>query len=458
MFSPNSFYDYLRYYFSTTKKDIAIRTFNKPGDNNLLNMDGIVSNKLTPYLFPRSNSEIKQYALNIQPILFAGYCECFDQDPINVENYYQASHSNINSLGNDENKHLNIMAIKQRIADKKTILQQIDNPIDFLIHHSAGIHNPIVCHSERQSEDVRLLSDNHFIPVHYWYHAYISLYWYQHYKYLQPNTKITPHRFGTYIRDASGTRTYRIDLIDKLQSINSNVYFAFNEPFISQIKEQNKANLLSKWDINRESISSDNSAIINWTDTEMFDIQLIPETLFDTTKTHLTEKSLKPIAMGQPFIIIGCPNSLAYLRSYGFKTFGSLWDESYDYEESPTVRFKKIINLIHNIANLSSAEYQKMATEAKKIALYNREYFYSEKFELLLFNELHNELNRAFEVRDEMYHKMPGGTYFHTMNKSHNKGILTDMSYQNIRTLMAYINTHHKNIATQIIKKYNHLL
>ena len=75
-----------------------------------------------------------------------------------------------------------------------------------------------------------------------------------------------------------------------------------------------------------------------------------------------------------------------------------------------------------------------------------------------MINELHNELNNAFEIRNEMYYKMPGGTYFYIMNKFHKKGILTEISYQNIKNMMEYINTHHLDIAKQIIKKYNHLL
>ena len=457
MFSPNSFYDYLRYYFNINKKNISIRTFNNPGDNNLLNTESTITNRLTPYLPPLSFAETKKYT-NIQMHTFFGFCECFDQDPINIEVLYQTTISNIYSYGNGIKKHLNDTSIKQAIANKKIILSHIDTPIDLLSHHSAGIYNPMVCHSEKHSNDVNILNDKNFIPVHYWYHAYIGLYWFQQYKYLYPSAVPTTNRFGVYVRDASGTRTYRIDLINKLTQINNKVHFTMNEPFISQVKKQNKSMILSKWNTNKTSISSESSAFIDWPDVNMFDIQIIPETLFDTEKTHLTEKSLKPIVMGQPFIIVGCPHSLKYLHDYGFKTFSSLWDESYDTEVSSTIRFEKIINLIYNIANLSPSEYQKMFNEAKKIALYNKEYFYSEKFERLLFNELHYEIDNAFEVRDEMYYQMPGGTYFYTMNQLHKKNILTKFSYQNIKKIMEYINIHDRNIAEQIIKKYNHLL
>jgi len=455
MFSPNSFYDYLRYYFNINKKNISVRTFNNPGDNNLLNMIATISNRLTPYLPTLTPSDHEIIACNSLKTLYHGYCEMFDQDPINIHAMYHHTSNNIINFPNHIVYNNDELLLS---TNRKQVIQQIDNSIDFISHNSAGIHNPIICHSEKQSNDISILTGRSFIPIHYWYHAYISLDWFKQYKYLTINSNTTKHRFGIYIRDASGTRTYRISLIDKLSSINNDIYFKFNEPFITQIKKQNKSNLLSKWNTNKTSISSKSSAFIDWPDINIFDIQIIPETLFDTEKTHLTEKSLKPIAMGQPFIIVGCPHSLEYLRSYGFKTFNNLWDESYDTEVSSTIRFEKIINLIHNVVNLSPSEYLKMFNEAKKIALYNRKHFYSEKFEQHLINELHYELSNAFGIRNEMYYKIPGGTYFYIMNKFHKKGILSEHSYQSIKNMMKYINTHHKDIATQIIKKYNHLL
>ena len=456
MFSPNSFYDYLRYYFNIGKKNIAVRTFNNPGDNNLLNTAASPSNNLTPYL---ENTILSDFSKNhVELFKYNGYCEMFDQEPIDIDAIYNASTKNMyNDLYNmsiNDNYKPDINNINHRLD----ILHQLNAPIDFISYMSASVRLPLVCHSEKNSNSIDILSTHNFIPIHYWYHAYISLDWFKQYKYLNINSNATNHRFGIYIRDASGTRTYRINLIDKLSSINNDVYFKLNDPFITQVTDQNKSNILSKWDTNKKIISSESSAFIDWPDINIFDIQIIPETLFDTEKTHLTEKSLKPIVMGQPFIIVGCPHSLKYLHDYGFKTFSSLWDESYDTEVSSTIRFEKIINLIYNIANLSPSEYQKMFNEAKKIALYNKEYFYSEKFERLLFNELHYEIDNAFEVRDEMYYQMPGGTYFYTMNQLHKKNILTKFSYQNIKKIMEYINIHDRNIAEQIIKKYNHLL
>jgi len=45
---------------------------------------------------------------------------------------------------------------------------------------------------------------------------------------------------------------------------------------------------------------------------------------------YLTEKTLKPIAMGHPFIVLSTKHFLKNLRKLGFKTFGDFIDESYD--------------------------------------------------------------------------------------------------------------------------------
>lgn len=44
----------------------------------------------------------------------------------------------------------------------------------------------------------------------------------------------------------------------------------------------------------------------------------------------VTEKSYKPLAYYHPFMIIGAPGLLDFLRGSGFETFDNLFDESYD--------------------------------------------------------------------------------------------------------------------------------
>jgi hypothetical protein len=125
------------------------------------------------------------------------------------------------------------------------------------------------------------------------------------------------------------------------------------------------------------------------------DIEVVLETLFDDSRLHLTEKSLRPIAVGQPFILAGTHGSLEYLRSYGFKTFSECWDESYDLEVDPEKRLVKITELMMEITQWDESRYNKAVSQAQSIADYNKQYFFSSKFQQLIECERVNNLTHA---------------------------------------------------------------
>ena len=50
----------------------------------------------------------------------------------------------------------------------------------------------------------------------------------------------------------------------------------------------------------------------------------------DNRSRFFSEKTVRPLVYGQPFITVGSPHLLSALRSLGFKTFSTWWDESYD--------------------------------------------------------------------------------------------------------------------------------
>ena len=47
----------------------------------------------------------------------------------------------------------------------------------------------------------------------------------------------------------------------------------------------------------------------------------------------VTEKAIKPMQNGLPFVILGSPGALATLRALGFKTFAPAINESYDQQD-----------------------------------------------------------------------------------------------------------------------------
>jgi hypothetical protein len=94
-----------------------------------------------------------------------------------------------------------------------------------------------------------------------------------------------------------------------------------------------------------------------------------------------------------PFVIVGTRGSLKYLRSYGFKTFGELWDESYDDEVHDHQRIEKIAFTLKAMDILPAHEKQRLFNMAQEICEYNYNHFYNGGFEQILWDELQGMLN-----------------------------------------------------------------
>ena len=94
----------------------------------------------------------------------------------------------------------------------------------------------------------------------------------------------------------------------------------------------------------------------------------------DTTlnKIFITEKTEKVFTAGQPFILVGNPNSLSYLKSMGFQTFDRWWDESYDTILDHNHRMLEIEKLIKEIGSWSLSKCEKVYIEMKNVLGHNQ--------------------------------------------------------------------------------------
>lgn len=100
-------------------------------------------------------------------------------------------------------------------------------------------------------------------------------------------------------------------------------------------------------------------------------INLVTETYFFNDIIHITEKTYKPIAFKQPFILIAAPCSLRHVKNMGFKTFDRWWDESYDNIANHVTRFMKILDILKSISQWSEEKLIQFTFEAKDILEYN---------------------------------------------------------------------------------------
>jgi hypothetical protein len=121
-------------------------------------------------------------------------------------------------------------------------------------------------------------------------------------------------------------------------------------------------------------------------------LYLVTETVAKGQRHHLTEKTFKPIAMGMPFVIVGTQGSLEYLRSYGFRTFEGIWDESYDLAED-SVRIERIASLLRSLDELPAEGKQDLFDAAQEVIQHNWNHFYNGGFEAILWAELKDMLN-----------------------------------------------------------------
>ena len=114
----------------------------------------------------------------------------------------------------------------------------------------------------------------------------------------------------------------------------------------------------------------------------------VTETVYLGRRLQLTEKSFKPIALGMPFVLTATAGSLAYLRSYGFQTFGNFWDESYDLETDDFLRAEKVAAVLKQLDDLSDREKQELFQACWPVIEHNWNWFYKGPFESVLWTEL----------------------------------------------------------------------
>jgi hypothetical protein len=102
-----------------------------------------------------------------------------------------------------------------------------------------------------------------------------------------------------------------------------------------------------------------------------FNIELVCESYTLGQTFFPTEKTVRPIAGTKPWIIYAAPGFIQQLKCMGFRSFDSVWDESYDQLEGPD-RWSAMKKVIQNLVNLDTKELYSVLERAHAIALHNR--------------------------------------------------------------------------------------
>jgi hypothetical protein len=109
----------------------------------------------------------------------------------------------------------------------------------------------------------------------------------------------------------------------------------------------------------------------------------------------LTEKSLRPIACAQPFILAATPGSLQYLRDYGFQTFDGYIDETYDTIQDPSKRLQAIVSEMQRIDQMSPESKTQLIAGVQAAVDHNQRLFFSQEFHSRIVDEFKQNLNSA---------------------------------------------------------------
>ena len=326
--------------------------------NNLYNFVAqVLDNKfLVKYFYPWGAKDFKNIINNEEDSIPAGkygkanILLCHDQEPLDFDLY------------NDDY----LLAQLDHMSQKKYIRAYLDQGVKNInlrwIQPDNTTNHWVLLHSELNSPQVTQYESTGLFKCAYWWsHAVIALDWYRFARYdnrLADKSQPIKANFLVYARGTTGKRAYRKLFLEHLQHVDS-VQLGSIDPTTV--------------------VTSDSSANYNPQDFAQTRCSIVLETVYDQ-RIHLTEKTLRPIACGHPFMILNGPGALETIRSYGFKTFQPYIDESYDSEQDPKKRMDRVLAEMHRINN-SSDKYQKFIWDGcTEIAAYNKQLFFDDKF------------------------------------------------------------------------------
>jgi len=266
--------------------------------------------------------------------------------------------------------------------------------------------------------------------LYYFFHGFAALDWYRGYYALNYNKQIVTlykYDFISFNRIITNDRSYRIYFVSKLAElglldhgqISFNVTDNLFDDWQDEVADPNtKLSLhaqqhaeqyltnINKLVVDRAELPGSASADIPRTidrlnyNNDVLNVDafwhIVTETVFYYDKLHLTEKIFKPIVSKQPFMLLSAPGNLAYLKSYGFKTFDNVIDESYDNIQDNDLRTEAVVRQLHWYCDLTPDEKTYIIQQLAPIIDYNFHHFYGE-FRHIITRELLNNTRSLFQ-------------------------------------------------------------
>jgi len=180
-----------------------------------------------------------------------------------------------------------------------------------------------------------------------------------------------------------------------LQSTGFGYFFEGNKKITIEAKILDDEGILHNNGID-ESIAS----TINYSFYKSTYISIIPMSFFHFSHDlfEINEKLWKPIVNLQPFIILGQPKTLNYLKNIGYKTFDKWIDESYDDILDDENRLQSIIQETKRLSKLSKSQLSDMLVDMHDVLIYNYNLNTNKRINLTVENEVYNNIVEELNV------------------------------------------------------------
>lgn len=369
----HNLYDFVH---QVTKKQFFLLYFSPWGSRDLKNIkhyqssnehfngpNGIsIPNRAITDIVPQDQIDC-HWATFVQPIMM-----CHDQEPLNYKLY-----SDNNNIIHD---------YRQWYQESTGInFSPYANDLNLRTALPQSLHKTwILLHSELNSDQLELYeSTGKYQGAYWWSHAAIARDWYRFAEYDRSfESDRYSKLFLTYCRDTTGSRQYRQEFIEQV----------YHRGIIDQCQMKS---------VTSDEITPDSSAIYNVADFNATAISVVLETVFDQ-RIHLTEKTLRPIACGHPFILAAGPGSLKLLQRYGFQTFSDFINENYDNIQDSNDRLSAITAEMERINSLSDHQKKLLIKNCQDIAGRNQKHFFSDAFFKQITEELEQNVSAAFDI------------------------------------------------------------
>lgn len=263
----------------------------------------------------------------------------------------------------------------------------------------------ILANSEKSELKNNFIKSNRLYDWYYFYHGFAALDWYRDFQYFEPSAFNQFDKvFICYNHLTSKYRSYRLHLVSNLidqDLVKHGLVSLFHNSWKETIEDPNNPldnrarvkiyqtlkNVPGPLTIDTNTPTGEMSANINFKDLTRALFHVVTETVYFQDKLHLTEKIFKPIVAKRPFFLVSTPGSLAYLKSYGFRTFDRWIDESYDNEQDHYIRIEKITAELARLCAMDPGALEQMHLEMQETLEYNFTHFYT-TFKDLIVDEL----------------------------------------------------------------------